>query len=139
MAAIEQALRDYLAGNGTISDIVGDRVRCHKAEQQLMRPFVVVELTDSEPGFHSTGGDRLNESFLRVHCEGTRYRQARELSEAIHNLFEDGFQGPLGFGENAVDVRHLFLRGTRPRPYTGDRGSEDGQPAIIVDLEVMHK
>ncbi len=135
MATAEDGLRAYLVAQTAITDLLSttNSIRTDKEPQEGKRPFIRIELLDLDPDLSSVGANRFGESRILLHCEAKSRTVARNISEQIR-LKIHGFQGIMG----TVPIRVLIVNSIRDRDSGLFSGKEEGTPAVIMDISVLH-
>ena len=115
-----------------MTDEVSTRVYAGHAPQDAARPLIIVRIDGSRSGRHATAADGLLLAQMEVVCQGTTYKNARDISEVIRTE-TDGFSGTM----SSVVVRFCTIDGIRDTSDNPRLGDEEGYPSVTVDLDIM--
>ena len=133
--AIEFDLAEYLKARPGVLALVGARVYAEPAEQDAVRPLIVYKL---QPGstrhYHSTGSSGLVEADIELTFQGTTYKEARAVYDAVRNEI-DGFQGQW----QATEVRRSTLTPPSSATFPPAQGDEVGVPSVKAIAEVIYR
>mgnify|MGYP002624703011 FL=1 len=133
--AIEFDLAAHLASRPQVSAIVGARLYAESAEQEALRPLLTYRLLPgSTRHYHSQGASGLVEADIELSLQGTKYKEARQLYDAVRDEI-DGFQGQWG----TTEVRRAILSPPASGTFPPVHGDEVGFPSVRAVVEVFYR
>jgi len=91
---VEQALQSKLAGEATISALVGDRIYYVKAPQDVVKPYICIQKISQVKDCITTGKRYVNARF-QISIFGTTYSSLKSIAAAIHTVL-DKYSGLMG-------------------------------------------
>lgn len=122
MAAIEQAVRDLLAANASVTALLGAgsdlRVYPQGAPQRATFPYVTYYRVSSNPGpVVSLDPIRANLEWVRLTFEAWSdvYLTAKSVDDAIRLALDGAASGDI-VGCRRIDGRDLYEPETQPKP-----------------------
>ena len=131
----EEALHQYLQGLAGLNTLVGNRIRTGAAAVKDQRPFVVIEPPNVLPEQHTTGSTGLATSRIPIHCEGTSYKEAREIATLIFDTFKNGWDKTTKMSGLSVRYASPRVRGKSPNVVGGN---DVNFHSIEIELNLVH-
>ena len=92
-------LRALLVGSAGVTALVGQRVRFERAEQTDVRPYVVLQLTDTENEYSLSGALLASKAILTAQCWADTRVAADAVAAAVKAVciaHQRAVAGPLG-------------------------------------------
>jgi len=129
--AVETALVDLLAADGTVSGLVGTRLRHEWLDQNATYPAIIVtRISGGRESGLSASTDYWERARIQVDCFGNTYTETKSLGDAVKDVLH-GFKGAAGSYQvgscaldNEVDLGEL----------DGDRGER----RVSLDFSVLY-
>ncbi len=135
--SIEDALQEYLAANGIVAALVGERIYPRRAPQHASYPNVVYQTIDDveELGLKAAGGVPV--ARLQLNC-WARGNDAYTAAKAVRKALRDALHGYRGLmGTHFVQCAKLV--NSRDAEEQAEIGAEAGVEGVIVDLVVAYE
>lgn len=136
MTGVTEGVINTLKATVGVANLVADQVFPSYAPQGTRRPYIVVDQSGGEPGYHSLGEDGLQESqFTITYYDGTPLK-AENGGEQIRLTFSGRPAGDLG----GIHARRTIVDDIRDRHVgPGGEGDQSGFPAREVIVTVWHQ
>lgn len=129
---MQEALRSYLIGIETITDLVGNRISWSVIPRQQALPAIVLQLIDGIPDYVFSGPSGIVNSRVQVDCWARTYRDSVSVSRALKTAVS-GFRGSV----SDTEFHGIFIDSERDLPDDGVP-SEELLYRISIDLQVWH-
>lgn len=84
---LESSIYTYLAANGGVGAIAGDRIYPMNIPQDITLPAIAYQRVSGDELQEHTGTSRLNTGRVQFTCTATTYSEAVSLSEAVADCF----------------------------------------------------
>lgn len=128
---VEEFIYDRLKESGTVTNIVGTKIYPQLAPQNAALPYVTYQRIDT-PRLRSLDGPvGLASPRVQIDCWSARYKEAKQLGEAIRKML-DGFKGSYG-GEV---VQGVFLEDERDAFELPVHANEVGSHRVSQDYTI---
>lgn len=105
-------LRALLVANGTLTALVGNRIRANRAEQSDIRPFVVFTRVDTQNEFGLDGSRQASKQVFEVQAWADTRATADAVTAAIEAVFiaaDRAFAGPVDGYDADLDMEASSL------------------------------
>lgn len=103
MADVTAAIRDHLEADGTITAVVGTRIRRTRARTSDVKPYIVINEIDDRPEHCLSGGSGMSQSSVQIDCYHTSRGAVRALSELVRESLDGRASGAMGDDSLVVD------------------------------------
>lgn len=92
---LEGAVRTLLLGNGTITGLVGDRIRPVYGAQTDKRPLLTISITNNQGGITHSGSTGTRKATVEIGIIADKYADADALAVASFGAL-NGYAGTVG-------------------------------------------
>ncbi len=130
---IQQALRDHLANDPSVSALVGDRIGPNRAATSRELEYITYQIISHVRSYVLSGPSRHVTATIQINCFSVKPVTCATLANTVR-LSLDGFYG--AFGTHSVNVKEITVEGPITdfdEPVDGD---EAGTFRLILEARI---
>lgn len=135
MATIREAFRGMLAGDGTITALVSDRISPIRNRTRSGQPSIAYQSIGANSPLHLGGRSNPQSMTFRVDCvSGIDEKQAATLAAAVKTLV-DGYRGL----QSGIFIEKISVTDASDSPSDPVSGDDVGVYCESLDVKILYK
>lgn len=136
MADVTAAIRDHLEADGTVTAVVGTKIRRTRARTSDAVPYIVITEVDDRPEHHLGGSSGVALADVQIVCFHTSRGATRALSDLVFASLDGRAAGAMG--DDALVVSSLLMTRRVPRDTDPTDASQRGTFSDICEFATGH-
>jgi hypothetical protein len=136
MADVTAAIRDHLEADGTITAVVGTKIRRVRARTSDTVPYIVITEIDNVPEHHLDGGGGIAHASVQIACHHTSRGAARALSDLVFVSLDSRVSAVMG--DDSLEVEQVIMERRVPLDDDPDDASQQGPFKDVCEFTVSY-